>query len=215
MWSATRWFAVSLETLSLAIVFFFGFFTCSISQRIHPDICLSSFKCEEFKESLRGRMRVQYYRFGNFEPGQRHCVLRHIEKVCSLAAAEDCISLEHLDHAVIYSLGECIPEMKLIRDRSSRIANRSRRALNHPDATSARFSNVRRKRKQLSTDSLPYGSPLRRIARLIGLEAVSGRFFEWNYDCDSGAHWCCVFIGDDQDFSCFQSWCPGETARCT
>lgn len=33
-------------------------------------------------------------------------------------------------------------------------------------------------------------------------------------DCWSGTHWCCVFIGDDQDFGCFEEYCPGVGYYC-
>lgn len=206
--------SLCLNTLWMAFILISSV-VCSESERIQADICLSLFKCEEFKENLRSRMRLQYYRFGNFEPSDRHCILEQIEKVCSVAATEDCISLGHLDYAVIHSLGECIPEMKIIRDHASRLASHSRRSLKNPNASSARVAKVRQKPKPILTHSLPYGSPLRRIARFIGTEPVTNRFFDWSHGCDSGEHWCCVFIGDDQDFSCFKSWCPGKKARCT
>lgn len=52
-------------------------------------------------------------------------------------------------------------------------------------------------------------------------DTTTGRYFynSLSYsmdadDCWSGTHWCCVFIGDDQDFGCFEQYCPGIGYYC-
>jgi len=38
-------------------------------------------------------------------------------------------------------------------------------------------------------------------------ENIDLRCGGWTYSCDSGKHWCCIFLGHDQAFNCFWHWC--------
>lgn len=211
--------------------------TCVYGGMAQPDICLSRFKSEEFVDGLRRRMSMSFYRFGNYLPQQQRCLISHVQSVYKNKGDDECISLRHMEYKVLQGLGMCIPEIKSVRtDGTSRslvapkpvdvsdgaIGSTMRRSGSNSKIVDGSVTEQRVKSSSprslpssSSASSLPYGSPFRRVARALGLEdSVSEHYSDGRFDCGSGQHWCCVFIGDDQDFSCFQYWCPSQRPWC-
>lgn len=200
------------------------------------DVCFSPFKCDETMDELDRKMERSHFRFGNFPAKERTCIVNGVKQSYSNAGRRGCVSYETLERSITEWLGYCIKDIHMMRDaevsrqkvlRQSTVSGDD----NADDESSVDLAvSVRTAKADAPleeevvdgeevaneesaggggllerTKKMPYGSPIRRVARFMKLENTSERQF--SFSCTSGRHWCCVFIGDDQSFSCFSFWC--------
>lgn len=207
---------------ALALCVFINFFTSADGQQ---DICMSPFKCEEELASLQEKMVRAHNRFGNYDSEARNCIISAVRKVYINLLPSDCLSSTMFEDAFVKSLGDCIEEIKEVRDRISRllkvgrlgkISNAGRKGCN---STTLLVDNVSEKDgeplSQVGTipslRALPYTSVLRRLARATRLEQPSNRAYP--FSCSGGLHWCCIYVGESQ-YGCFGMWCPAVSVAC-
>lgn len=198
--------------------------TCAGRRR---SVCFSAYKSEEQLAILEEKMQRSHYRFGNFDSKTRECIRTDVKLIFSSLHLSECLESSALDRRIINAFGKCIDGIHLARDRllglsrsgqPGKTASAGRtgtdvlpKFVNRFEASDEHMQDgPNQSRWHLENNiryrSLPYMSPLRRVARLVGMETTSR---EDNYDCGSGIHWCCSSVGDSQDNNnCFDFWCP-------
>lgn len=195
-----------------------------------PSICLSPFKSEEELASLQEKMLRSHNRFGNFDSESRNCIRTQVRNVYKDVLPSECISSSVLEDAVLDAFGHCIDGIVEVRNRLTRLAKTGRLST-IPSVgrkgcnstllvvdTVSRTDDAPTVSNLLATppisQTLPYASPLRKIARFIGLEPKVSYYGYQSYGCSSGLHWCCVYVSETINTGCFRRWCPHVDVKC-
>lgn len=162
------------------------------------DACVGRLQLAEELRSIEEKMKRYDHLFHDYPRNVRHCTLARCRQ-------------QFAQYLSIPSHHKCIPASTVMGVFYSALRTcEQRRRLNSAFIGSAAArtggKKVMRSRRRIDKDE---GVNLR----------VSRKYFFYYpadvfYHCKSGHHWCCVFIGDDADFPCFELYCDSSRSSC-